>query len=305
MAANRVLREFAPDDLARIVTLVEAVEHERGVSPLDDDARTGLHDAPGRDLGILVEGDDATLVAYLHLAHHHPSEWSLSLATRPGVAVYAPPIFAQAQELIAQTGGGHVTLWQHGAVAADDELARGLGFHRERELRQLRVALPLPEPVRWPVGVEVRAFRPGFDEVAWLEVNNRAFAGHPEQGGWTLDVLRAREAEDWFDPDGFLLAFDAEGLAGFCWTKVHPPRRPHEPDALGEIYVIGADPARHGTGLGHALTAGGLASLSARGIRVGMLYVDAANEAAIGLYTKLGFVTARVDRAYGCTVEPA
>jgi mycothiol synthase len=305
MAANRVLREFAPDDVARIVALAEAVELARGVSPLDDDARTGLHDAPGRDLGILVEDDGGALVAYLHLAHHHPGAWSMSLATRPGVAVYAPPIFAQAQELIAEAGGGHVTLWRHGAVAADDELATNLGFHRERELRQLRVALPLPDPVRWPDGVDVRSFRPGVDEAAWLEVNNRAFAGHSEQGGWTLDMLRAREAEEWFDPDGFLLAFDAEGLAGFCWTKVHPALRPHEPDALGEIYVIGADPARRGAGLGRALTAGGLASLAARGIRVGMLFVDAANEAAVGLYTKLGFVIARVDRAYGCTVEPA
>ena len=85
MATNRVLREFAPDDLARILALVDEVEHRSGVSPLDDDARTGLHDAPARDLGILVEGDGGALLAYLHLAHHHPAEWSLSLATRTGV----------------------------------------------------------------------------------------------------------------------------------------------------------------------------------------------------------------------------
>jgi len=152
--------------------------------------------------------------------------------------------------------------------------------------------------VRWPDGVTVRSFRIGEDENDWVRLNNRAFAGHPEQGGWTVDMLRARESEDWFDPEGFLLAFDADGLAGSCWTKVHPPRAPHEPDALGEIYVIGADPDRHGTGLGRALTAGGLTSLADRGVTTGMLFVDAANAAAIGLYTKLGFTTHRVDRAY-------
>ena len=139
----------------------------------------------------------------------------------------------------------------------------------------------------------------GQDEDEWLAVNNRAFAGHPEQGGWTLDTLLQREQAEWFDPEGFLLAFDDDGLAGFCWTKVHPADPPKEPVALGEIYVIGADPGRQGIGLGRALTVGGLASLAERGITMGMLYVDGANDAAVGLYRSLGFVTHRVDRAYG------
>ena len=112
------------------------------------------------------------------------------------------------------------------------------------------------------------------------------------------DAARPR-AGAWFDPEGFVLAFDADGLAGFCWTKVHPPQPPREPDALGEIYVIGADPSRHGRGLGRALTTAGLESLAGRGITVGMLYVDADNDAAVGLYRALGFVTHRTDRAYG------
>ena len=192
--------------------------------------------------------------------------------------------------------------WVHGANADDDARGRRFGFTLERELLQMRVALPLPAPPRWPDDVTVRTFVPGQDEAAWVEVNNRAFAGHPEQGAWTVDMLRAREQEPWFDPDGFLLAFDADGLAGFCWTKVHPPQPPHEPDALGEIYVIGADPSRHGKGLGRALTAGGLQSLADRGITVGMLFVDGANEAAVGLYRSLGFTTSRTDCAYGLEV---
>jgi len=68
--------------------------------------------------------------------------------------------------------------------------------------------------------------------------------------------------------------------------------------------VIGADPGRQGRGFGRALTTAGLASLAARGIRVGMLYVDADNQAAVGLYRALGFVTHRTDRAYGREVEP-
>jgi mycothiol synthase len=184
-----------------------------------------------------------------------------------------------------------------------DDRARRAGFVLDRDLLQMRVSLPLADPPRWPDGTEVRTFQSGVDEPDWVEVNNRAFAGHPEQGAWTVEMLRAREQEDWFDPDGFVLAFDADGLAGFCWTKVHDAAPPREPEALGEIYVIGADPARHGRGYGRALTTAGLASLADRGLRVGMLYVDADNEAAVGLYQALGFVTHRLDRAYRRTVE--
>ena len=299
MQSFLVLRSFTAADVVRVQALTEAVEATTGIVPLGDDAWTGMHAAAGRDHGLLDDAGDA----YAHLARHHTREWSLELAVLPVVDdERRDKLIEAAIELVRDDGGGHITYWVHGANADDDARARRFGFELERDLLQMRVALPLPTPPRWPDGVRVRTFVPGEDEAAWVEVNNRAFAGHPEQGAWTVDMLRAREQEPWFDPDGFLLAFDADGLAGSCWTKVHPPRPPQEPDALGEIYVIGADPSRHGKGLGRALTAGGLQSLADRGVTVGMLFVDGANEAAVGLYRSLGFSTSRTDCAYGLEV---
>lgn len=298
MGSIPVLREFSATDIARIRALADEVETATGVAPFGDDAWTGMHAAHGRDRGLLTTSGDA----YAHLAHHHDREWSLELAVRPGTADARDELQRAALEVVAAEGGGRVTLWAHDGTADDDARARAAGFGLERELLQLRVALPLADGPRWPDGTTARAFVPGHDEAAWVVVNNRAFAGHPEQGAWTVDMLRAREQEPWFDPDGFLLAFDADGLAGSCWTKVHPAQPPHEPQPLGEIYVIGADPSRHGRGLGRALTTAGLAHLATRGITVGMLFVDAANEAAVGLYRALGFVTHRTDRAYGLDV---
>jgi len=301
MGSRQVLRDFSAADVARVRALADAVEAATGTVPLGDDAWTGMHALAGRDRGIF----DAHGDAYAHLARHHDDEWSIEVVLRPGAAIDLDALLADAIGLIAADGGGHVTYWVHGTDAdpAADARAARAGFVAERDLLQMRVPLPLAAPARWPEGTRVRTFRVGEDEAAWVPVNNRAFAGHPEQGAWTVDMLRAREQEDWFDPEGFLLAFDDGGLAGFCWTKVHAPQPPREPDALGEIYVIGADPRRHGRGLGRALTTAGLASLADRGITVGMLYVDADNEAAVGLYRALGFVVHRTDRAYGRVVE--
>ena len=135
-----------------------------------------------------------------------------------------------------------------------------------------------------------------MDEEAWLRQNNRSFADHPEQGGWTAATLAQHEAEPWFDPDGFLLHERGGRLAGSCWTKLHPAT---ETDAeLGEIYVIGVDPDFHGKGLGPQLTLAGLAWIADRGVTTGMLFVDAANTPALHMYEKLGFTPRREDRAY-------
>jgi mycothiol synthase len=157
----------------------------------------------------------------------------------------------------------------------------------------MQIALPVSETARWPDGIGPRAFRPGIDEAAWLRVNNRAFLNHPDQGGWIPDVLARRMAEPWFDPDGFLLAWRADELVGFCWTKVHPG-----PARVGEIFVIGVDPDAQGLGLGRALVLDGLAYLAHhRGCPTGELYVAASNTAALGLYRAIGFEIVRTDTA--------
>lgn len=219
---------------------------------------------------------------------------------------------------------GRVRLWLMQVTDADDAEASQLGFLPERDLLQMRVPLPLPaEMVASARPVITRPFRPGHDDEAWLTINNQAFADHPEQGGWTLEDLHARTEAEWFDPEGFLVADNADnldashldaghldadggevapthGLLGSCWTKIHRDGDP----VLGEIYVISVDPARHSEGWGRALTVAGLQWMSAnRNAPVGMLYTTASNTAAVALYGSLGFTIDHVDRSYLRTIS--
>ncbi len=123
----------------------------------------------------------------------------------------------------------------------------------------------------------VRTFEPGRDEARVARGQQPRVRQSPRAG--RLDRRRRsqrRMAEPWFDPSLFLLAFDADGLAGFNWLKIHDA---HGRDPrLGEIFVIGVDPRTQGTGLGRALAIAGLARAShERGITTGMLFVAADN----------------------------
>ncbi|HEX2040261.1 MAG TPA: mycothiol synthase [Acidimicrobiales bacterium] len=155
-----------------------------------------------------------------------------------------------------------------------------------RNLYRMRRPLPVDEPYE----LDVRPFVVGQDEEAWLDVNNRAFHWHPEQGGWGVEELRARTEEPWFDAAGFLLHEVDGRLAGFCWTKVHDDEDP----PVGEIFVIAVDPDFEGRGLGRSLVLAGLDHLAAKGLTVGMLYVDESNARAVELYRSMGFTVERV-----------
>jgi mycothiol synthase len=296
-----VRRPFAPADVATIRRLAELAEAADGHPSLGDSVWRDL-EHPASTSTILVASADGEPVGALHIAL--PENDGDETVT---MGLVVEPRFRDRDVERALTNAAlddasardrRALLWIFGADEQTDRLADGIGFTCARELHQMRAPLPLSEPSSWPPGVDVRRFGPGRDESAWLAVNNRAFADDPDQRGWTLETLLRREEEPWFDPDGFLLAWRDGALAGFCWTKVHPASTPNATETLGEIYVIGVDPDHQGIGLGRALVVGGLACLHQRGATVGMLFVDAANTAAIGLYEALGFTTTRVDRAY-------
>ena len=294
-----VRRQMAVDDIAAVQRLLDLAAEADGHNPLGEHKWLDLVQG-GREgfagLIALEPGHDHP-VGYAQLSRG-PTSWALEYVVDPHHRVpgntIGSDLVAAALDSVAQSGGGHVHLWVNQPRPEHDRIAAQNGLAKGRDLYQMRRPLPVDAEYQ----LTTRPFRAGVDEEAWLAVNNRAFAWHPEQGGWDEATLKTREAEPWFDPDGFLLhdeVVDGQArLAGFCWTKVHADEHP----PLGEIYVIAVDPDFQGRGLGRRLVLAGLEYLARKGLTVGMLYVDAGNRPAVKLYIDLGFDIAHIDRAY-------
>jgi mycothiol synthase len=296
MAVLEIKRRLVDGDMADVDELLRQVERADGQRPLSDHLWIDLREGgrPGF-AGLLawIPGHDH-LVAYCQVSRGNDS-WSLDVIVSPHhryeMSTIGPELLAEALRIIAAEGGGRVHWWVFEPTAMHADLAHRVGLSGGRLAIQMRVPLPIAAPTPTIV---TRPFRVGQDEDAWLRVNNRAFAAHPEQGAWTLDILRSRQQQPWFNPNGFLLhEIDGE-LAGFCWTKVHLDTQP----VLGEIYVIAVDPDYAGRGLGRQLTVSGLRYLHQIGAPVGMLYVDSTNERAVSMYRSLGFVSHHQQRAF-------
>ena len=277
---------------AGVLRLVSEATDEDAVSPLSEHVLLHLRyggDQQARNLLLTSHGE---LAGYAHLDSGDPAEGpSGELVIGPGHRHQGLGL-RLTRALLAEAGPRPARLWAHGDLPGATELAARAGLRRVRALWTMRRSLETPLDVpHYPPGITVRTFRVGSDEDAWLALNRKAFASHPEQGAWTLEDVTLREREPWFDPGGFFLAERSGRLAGFHWTKVHEarPGAGGSQDAIGEVYVVGVDPAEQGTGLGRALTLAGLHYLQSRGLSEVMLYVDEDNGPAIGLYESLGF----------------
>ncbi|MBN3510549.1 mycothiol synthase [Mycolicibacterium nivoides] len=272
-----------------IRALIAAATAVDGVAPVGDQVLRELgHDRTRH----LLATDGADLVGYLNLApagDEDPAMAELVVhpqARRRGIGA------ALARAGLAEGRAG-TRIWAHGNLEAARALAASLDLKTVRELLQMRRPLTDLPPLRTADGVRISTYAGPADDAEILRVNNAAFSWHPEQGGWTEQDIEERRSEPWFDPEGLFEAFDERTgtLLGFHWTKVHG-------GDLGEVYIVGVDPAAQGRGLGSVLTLIGLHHLAGRSLATVLLYVEADNSAAVATYRNLGFEVFGVDVAY-------
>ena len=276
--------------------IVEATRVD-GIAPVGEQVLRELRGTGAKHL-VAEDGDD--VAGYLNLVL--PDEGAADEnATAMAELVVVPGarrrgIGSAMIRLALAEGGDGTRIWAHGDLPPARALAATLGLVALRRLHQMRRPLADLPAISADASVVIRHYAGPQDDSDILRVNNAAFAWHPEQGGWGQDDLSARFAEPWFDPGGLFLAHDAQtgDLLGFHWTKTHLDK-----PGVGDVYVVGVDPAAQGRGLGHLLTLVGLHHLADAGLGTVLLYVESDNGAALRTYERLGFAVFHTDAAYG------
>lgn len=289
--AARIVRtaSISPTEVPEVRRLVAEAEERDGFGAVNEAGLLALDAGSPAEHVLAVEDD--RLIGYGQLL-----DGTGSLLVHPDHRQHGvgSALLAALLETLADQGA-QVSFWATRDTAAAQALAARHGLARTRELLIMKRPLAdLPEPPPIPAGVEIRPFRVGTDEEQWLTVNGRAFAHHPEQGAITRADLDQRIGQDWFDPDGFLVAYAGPTMIGFHWTKQHP-------GPLGEVYVIGVDPDLAGGGIGSALLSRGLNHLASRGDTEVILYTEGDNTGAIALYQRYGFEIFSRDVMYSTT----
>jgi mycothiol synthase len=245
------------------------------------------------------EGTEIT--AYGHL-QPHGDDLALEIVTS---ATLPPTTASDVTERLLETakadarrrGPKRILYFLHNPTPDDERLAIAHAFTPSRELLVLR--RPSASSDLAPSdGPPIVPFRPGVDEQAWVTLNARAFADHPEQGAWEIDDLVQRESTAWFDAAGFFCCWIDGRLAGSCWTKIHDG-----PERLGELYVVCVDPDVQGLGLGRRLVRHAIAYLSEAGVAAAILYTESENDPAMGLYTSVGFTPSSRTLVMSTTID--
>lgn len=301
MTLSEWRRRLTVDEQRQVRQLVAAATEFDGVAPVGEQVLREL----GRDRTehLLVSGSsNNAIVGYLNLSPPRDGDAGMAelvvhpQARRAGIGA------AMSRAAMAKTAARN-RFWAHGTLEAARATASALDLVAVRELVQMRRSLRDTPPVEPVGGIRICTYAGPGDDAELLRVNNAAFAGHPEQGGWTAADLAERRAEPWFDPAGLFLAFgdstsdQAGRLVGFHWTKVHADQ-----PGLAEVYVLAVDPSAQRRGIGQVLTAVGIESLACRLAGAAeptvMLYVESDNVAALRTYERLGFTRYSVDTAY-------
>lgn len=265
-----------------VLRIADACHQTDGVAPFNESATLAIRGS--RPATFLLADDGLGVVGAATL---DPRERTIQLAVDPAHRRLGHGT-ALLEEALAEQPDHAV--WAFGTLPAAVALAARLDLVPVRELLKLGREIGPEEVPPTPDGYRLATYEPG-DAPGIVATNAAAFAEHPEQGQLDLEGFSTLAAQDWFDPQGLVVAKRDDEVVGFHWTKRHGPD-------LGEVYVLAVHPDHAGQGLGKVLLAAGLTHLAEQGCTEVVLYVEADQPRAVGLYRSASFVDVGKDTQF-------
>ena len=288
------LNHLSKSQQESVLALIKAAHDFDGTPPIAEHVLLHLRHGGDKSDSHIVFEENNQVIAYAHLD-------ATDLVAGPSVEAVVHPNYrgqgfgTQLINEAIRICGDQTRIWSHGDLPQAQSIAATLNL--ERLWANLQMSKNLLEIGEMNSKYFIRSFLPDIDGEQFLELNNKVFADHPDQGGWSKSDLEVRVNEEWFDAKGFFVCEVKGKLIGFCWTKIHGAHthshkgneEDHGHEEIGEIYILAVDPAYIGKGIGKDLTITGLNYLKYQGLSSAMLYVGVENKAALNLYTSLGF----------------
>jgi len=159
------------------------------------------------------------------------------------------------------------------------------GLALARSYWLMRWQEPAPPDSPPPEGFSVRPFQPGEGSLL-ARVQNAAFGQSWGFSPNTPEQAEYRATMSLTGPGGILLLEHKGDIAGYCWTLTEKTR---QGGPIGTICMIGIHPSYRSRGLSRPILASGMQHLCSKNVDHIKLDVDASNEPAIALYTRVGF----------------
>jgi len=282
-------RRFEPDDAPAVLAIAleaAATGELQGVTRHDlEYANARLAHDPSM---CAVALEDGAIVGYV--VPRHDELLVLRAARRRG---HGTRLVGPARAIARRHGLPWLRAWvPTDPASAGTHFAQAMGaaYHSSQWLMRLAPDRAVPGP-SFGDDLVVRWMEPGPDDERFVEVVQQSFADHPSPILLSVPELRSVHSRPGFDPRTVLVIAEAsvpERLIGFARVDRF------DDDAgrpVGEVRILGVRPEARGRGIGRELLRWSITELRARGAGDVVLTVEGANDRALGLYERTGFVS--------------
>jgi len=189
------------------------------------------------------------------------------------------------------------------AELATEELLLNLGFNLTRKSRELRIDLrkvKIDTDVKY--NLKYSHLKHGEEEKL-VKIQNSCF-----NATWGYNPCNVEHIVWWLNfrrncLEDVIFAYKGNQLVGYCWTGTNCSYD-HKGEIKGRIYMMGVDPEYKGCGFGRELILKGISYIVNKGRNIIDLTVNSDNDAAVALYSSVGFKKVESSLWYEKTIEP-